>query len=200
MPDEQDDLTVAHREVLRSWGRDWQPPESLRERTVRAVTDEGRPGAIAPRRARRFGAFAWAAAVAAVAFVVGVGIGQRQVRPVPPQAQRYMLLLFESDEYRVPRDEEELRQRESEYVAWARRLADGGRFVDGEELSQAGWRYGLDSGRLTRLPPADDPMVGVLAGYFVVGAASEDDAVALLEDCPHLAYGGTVEVRMIESH
>ena len=38
----------------------------------------------------------------------------------------------------------------------------------------------------------------VIGGYFAIEAAGYDEAVQLLEDHPHLSYGGTVEVREID--
>ena len=201
MNDERDDLTSAEREGMRRWGEDWQPPDDLRVRTVRALAEGNRPSTT-PRPLRSTAAtLAWVAAAAVVAFVLGFGVGERRRTPDPSRPpQSFMLLLFESDAYRVAQGEDEQRKRVGEYIAWAQDISAGGRYVDGEELDQVGQRFGLEAGRLTHLPQAGDPQAGVLAGYFVVGAASANEAARLLDGCPHLKYGGTVEVRRIENH
>jgi len=38
----------------------------------------------------------------------------------------------------------------------------------------------------------------VIGGYFAVSADSYDDAVKLAAECPHLKYGGRIELREIE--
>jgi hypothetical protein len=38
----------------------------------------------------------------------------------------------------------------------------------------------------------------VLGGYFMIEAPSYDDAVGHSRDCPHLEYGGTIEVRQVD--
>jgi hypothetical protein len=44
-----------------------------------------------------------------------------------------------------------------------------------------------------------DSARGVLAGYFIIGAASLEEARSIARDCPHLKYGGSVEIRRIEA-
>jgi hypothetical protein len=39
----------------------------------------------------------------------------------------------------------------------------------------------------------------VLGGYFLITAASYDEAVRRAGDCPHLEYGGTIEVRQVDA-
>ena len=39
----------------------------------------------------------------------------------------------------------------------------------------------------------------VLGGYYIVAAESYDRAVDLARDCPHFEYGGTIEVREIDT-
>ena len=38
----------------------------------------------------------------------------------------------------------------------------------------------------------------VIGGYFAVRAADYDEAVKICEDCPHLEYAGTIEIREID--
>ena len=38
----------------------------------------------------------------------------------------------------------------------------------------------------------------VIGGYWIVGASSYDEAVALAHDCPQLEFGGSIEVREVE--
>ena len=38
----------------------------------------------------------------------------------------------------------------------------------------------------------------VLGGYFTIEAASYDQAIERLRDCPHLLFGGTIELRQVD--
>ena len=112
---------------------------------------------------------------------------------------RYALLLFESDEYRPAATADAQKGRVLEYGAWIRAKGENGRFVDGEKLAKDGRWCRTRSGGVEVLDPVTDNVRGLLAGYFIIGASSYDEAVDLARDCPHLRYGGTIEVRRIES-
>jgi hypothetical protein len=38
----------------------------------------------------------------------------------------------------------------------------------------------------------------VLGGYFTIEAASYDQAIERLRDCPHFLFGGTIELRQVD--
>jgi hypothetical protein len=159
-----------------------------------------------------------AAAVAAFALGWGLGAGRgsatsKEVAMTPdsPAAAttnassasrsttQFALLLLEDERYQGAADEASMTARVREYGDWARALAGTGRFVDGAKLA--------DDGRLLRKADAAFEVsegtarggFGVLAGYFLVGADSYEEALRLAEGCPHVKYGGTVEVRRIET-
>jgi hypothetical protein len=201
MVDERDESGVD-REALRAWGEDWTPPPGLREKTHAAARERGLVGVRPSRR----GGLAWpaiAAAAAALAFTLGLGVGRRPAVPAPPAAapsatsDLYMLLLYEDAGYGAPTTPEDHRARVQEYSGWARETAQGGRYVDGNELTNEG-RWCRPSGDgIEVADPLVDPARGSLGGYFVIGAASLDEALAVTRGCPHLRHGGTVEVRRI---
>jgi hypothetical protein len=198
--DDRNPLEEVEREALRSWGKDWVPSDQLRERTRRELHARGLLGATPGRRSA---AVAWAgmAAAAALAFVLGVGWGRRPVvtPPAPQSGPLYMLLLYENADYRAPTTPEANRERVGEYGSWARAIAESGRFVDGNELAADGRWCRPNGGGLDVAAPVADPVRGTLAGYFVIGASNDEDAIAVTRDCPHLKHGGTVEVRRIAS-
>ena len=68
-----------------------------------------------------------------------------------------------------------------------------GRFVAGEKLEDGG-RVVSSSGESA--VPAPDSQGGV-AGYFVFGAKSLEDAVAIARSCPHVKHGGRITVRAV---
>jgi hypothetical protein len=110
----------------------------------------------------------------------------------PPEGRgggpRFLLLLYEGPAYDSTGATHE--QRVSEYQAWAGALARKGSLVDASELRP-------EEGRLGNLPDASQPGNGVVAGYFIVRAASQAQALAIAATCPHLKYGGGVSVRRL---
>lgn len=210
MVDDRREPDPVETEGLRDWGHRWEPPHSLLERTARALRARG---LVRPERRRRWMPAVWAAALAAV-FVAGYLAGDRRSAPEPSRipaattsnqeatmqaADRYALLLFESDEYRPAPTADAQTDRVREYGAWIRAKGENGRFVDGEKLAKDGRWCRVRSGQVEVLDPVSDGARGILAGYFILGASSYDEAVGLARDCPHLRYGGTIEVRRIES-
>ncbi|MGQ0383239.1 MAG: YciI family protein [Gammaproteobacteria bacterium] len=115
--------------------------------------------------------------------------------PVPAAADTrpaFALMLYEDANYQAPASGEEHAARVAEYSAWARKLAATGNLVDGAELLARGVLLRRDAPRAEGIPVAAE---GMLAGYFVIRAASFEEAEKIAADCPHLVYGGTVSLR-----
>ena len=104
----------------------------------------------------------------------------------------FALMLYEDARYQAPVGEDEHAARVAEYTDWAHKLASEGNLVDGAELLEGGVLMRRDSARREGVPVSEE---GRLAGYFVIRAASMEEAERIAADCPHLAYGGTVSLR-----
>lgn len=114
----------------------------------------------------------------------------------PTSSPRFALLLWEGSGYR-PAEPPQVAARVAEYGRWAAALRAEGLTVQGEKLATearlvSGPRPAADS-----TVPAT-PALGELGGFFVLEAASLEQAERLAATCPHVAYGGTIEVRRIE--
>ncbi len=82
------------------------------------------------------------------------------------------------------------------YGAWCGKLGD--RHLGGDKLTDEPGRIARKSA--SGISVTDGPYVEtkeVLGGYFLIEANGYDEAVALLEDCPHLE-NGSIEVREVE--
>ena len=131
--------------------------------------------------------------LAAIAWAVGtVLVVWMNVRHRGPEAHpQWMLLLREGHEDRSV-SAEESRRRVSEYASWARSASTQG-LIDGEKLGDGGTLFA---------PGSDSPAVRTptsVSGFFLLGAVGEDAARALAASCPHLKYGGEIELRRIET-
>ena len=87
-----------------------------------------------------------------------------------------------------------------DYSGWADRLRGEGRLKGGQKLT-------FDAGRVMRnaaggrVVVTDGPYAEskeLLGGFFVVTAKDYDEACRLAESCPHLRYGGQIEIRQID--
>jgi hypothetical protein len=200
--DPETDRDAALRQALAALPKDLSPPSSLEESVVNEMRTRGEiRRAGAPRRYL----YAAAGLVAALAFfVAGFGIGTRTSKPGPAaptsgeSAERWILLLYEDDQYQAALPGQE-RGRVREYGDWARVLASRGSLVAGEKLNERGRLLARAEQEIQvsdGLPVASE---GVVAGYFVVRAASLEEAISLASGCPHLKYGGRISLRRIES-
>jgi hypothetical protein len=152
--------------------READPPPLLRERVL---NDLRRRGLVRPGRSR-LGRVVVGLAASAALFFAGLMVGSRAPAPLSSAGNPYVLLLYPSDRLDPPIPHEAAA---AEYRAWARGL--GPRFIAGDALGE----QRLLGGGVSVATPT---------GYFVVRAASWDDAMAIAGDCPHLRHGGVVAV------
>jgi hypothetical protein len=112
---------------------------------------------------------------------------------------RFMLLLYERPHDFSGYSPEEIQAVTQEYVNWRTKLAADGKILGGDKLYDGqGRSMKVTDGqlRITDGPYAE--VKEVLGGYFAIQAADYDEAVELSKDCPHLKFGGTIDVRQIE--
>lgn len=162
-------------DALRRLPREVTPPPHLAASIARSA-------AFAKTTARRSG-LVWRVAVAASLVTVAFAAG-RVTAPTPVNAPaagpRFALLL-----YGGPADGGD--DRAAEYGAWARDLRRAGGQVSGERLADETWAAGVAFA---------DPLP--LRGFFIIGAANAEEALALAQRHPH-TRDGTVVVRPIDA-
>jgi hypothetical protein len=191
---ETEDLLPAEEEQLRKLRTLPALPEALEDQVVRALE---RSGFI-----RRPVPWLRAAVLALGAVLLLFGgwvAGRTFPNPLGHTLQGRFILLLEAGGAPAAQDhphgsaEEERRVRE--YVAWAKGLRAPGRVIQGERLADSG--RALDSGAAGDVAWA--PAAGVVQGFFVVSAPDLTQAVEMARSCPHLRYGGRIEVRPIDT-
>ena len=112
---------------------------------------------------------------------------------------QYMLLLYDDPANWAGISPEEMQKAIEKYVAWGQKLRDLGIFGGSHKLAD-------DLGRVLRKRDGkarvtDGPYSEtkeVLGGYYIIEAATYDQAVEHTRGCPHLDYGGTIEVREVD--
>jgi hypothetical protein len=115
---------------------------------------------------------------------------------------QFMVLLYDSADAAAQwtrMSPEEMQQCIEQYVAWSRSLEEKGVLIATEKLRDGVGR--VLRGRGGRPAVTDGPFTEtneIIGGYFLVEAADLDEAAALCHDCPHLEFGGTIEIREIE--
>lgn len=111
----------------------------------------------------------------------------------------YMLILHESTTGFADYSLEDIQKIIADYVAWSDKLGADGKLVGGNKLrdDSAKMLFRDESGlRVTDGPFTESKEV--IGGYFEIVAADYDEAVMISSTCPHLTYGGRIELREIE--
>lgn len=110
--------------------------------------------------------------------------------------QKFVLLLDEDPNAFQDISAAQMQEVLQAYEAWAGNLAAQGRLHGGLKLDAEGGRVIAGTGASQTV--TDGPYSEakeVIAGFFIIGAADYDEAVALVSDCPHLRFGGTIRLR-----
>lgn len=192
---------------LDSLSREMSPPAHLEGRIVGALK---KAGALSDEHAKRPLSPVWlslrvslAAAACVVLFAAGVLLGRSNNEVIDStlaslignETDLYAVLLYETPDYVVDGPEGELALFQ-EYNQWIAEARQRNHFVTGEDLEvHRGWRVA---------PAADSPRIeeatvidanAPLSGIFFLRADNEDDILSLVQDIPHLNYGGQVLVQ-----
>jgi hypothetical protein len=131
-----------------------------------------------------------------VTLPLAVSAATSSVTPEP--TQEYMLLLHSRGEDQPPDSSEEERL-VKEYSEWAGQLGRRGQLVSAEKLGSDDAVVLRREGAGVRANPLDFGAAEAhVAGFFQVRAGSFAQAQIIARECPHLKYGGGVEIRRIE--
>lgn len=108
------------------------------------------------------------------------------------QTSKYILLLYKNDSLAGTEQE-----RVSNYAAWARKYGAQQKVIGGEKLESSGFILSSTgvSPKFEGKDVYDEPRT--LSGFFVIQASNYDAALSIAKTCPHIKYGGKVELREI---
>jgi hypothetical protein len=112
---------------------------------------------------------------------------------------QYLLLLHEEVPGFSEMSPAEMQAITQRYITWAERIHQSGRLLARNKLRDAeGRTMKQENGQTLVFDGPYAESKEVVAGYFLISAASYDEAVALSRDCPHLDFG-TIEIREIDA-
>jgi hypothetical protein len=104
----------------------------------------------------------------------------------------YLLLFRGADWYR-DLSPEEIQTTMTDWMGWFNRLIAEGRCKGGQSLDRTGKVVSDKARNVSDGPFAEAKEM--VAGYFILSVAGEEEALAIAKECPALDYGMTVEVR-----
>jgi hypothetical protein len=175
--------------------RELIPPQGLESRVVAALRDGGWLAAARPRSNawRLGGSLAAGLALLLAGFWLGRQgdpRGHQPARPAIP-VPSYVLMMREGTDFNRERWSDA--RLVDETAAWARHQLGVRHFVVGEKLDVGGWV--VEPSQVAALSPTN--VEDAPDGFFVVAAASDEEALGIARTCPFLRHGGRIEVRRI---
>ena len=112
---------------------------------------------------------------------------------------QFMLLLHEDPKEFAGLGQAEFMGVIQQYQAWGQKMASEGKLVGRNKLKDEGGRHVVARGNEVLV--TDGPFAEakeVLGGYYIVNAASYDEAVEIAKTGPHLKYHGRIEIRQVD--
>jgi hypothetical protein len=108
---------------------------------------------------------------------------------------KFMILLRESDDAWAKLTAEDKQTIMQRYFAWSAELRSGDHMRGGEPLLRGGRVLRTTSGEIVEGPYTETKEV--VTGYFMIEAATLDEAARLARGCPALTHGESVLVRQV---
>ena len=110
------------------------------------------------------------------------------------QNQNGYMLLYRTDEWYNRLSHEELQKLIAQNQAWFERLTAQGKAKPGRALERSGTIVSEKNGRFVTDGPFAESKEAV-GGYLVLDVETIEEAIAIAQSSPGLAYGGSIEVR-----
>ena len=106
------------------------------------------------------------------------------------------MLLYRSDEWYNKLSQEELQKLINQNKAWFEKLTSQGKAKPGRALERTAVTVSGKNGRFV----TDGPFVEskeAVGGYLVLDVETIEEAIAIAQSSPGLAYGGAIEIRPV---
>ena len=132
-----------------------------------------------------------AVAACLVSFVAGMSYQKMRstsAATVSMSESTFVLFLLEGSSYQDAQGQEQQQERISAYRNWAIDLRKQGIPVSGTKLQD-------EKNLLGEI--VEETVQEEISGYFLIDAESREEALAIARKCPHLQFGGRIEVRRI---
>ena len=104
------------------------------------------------------------------------------------------MLLYRTDEWYSKLSQEELQKLINQNKAWFERLTAQGKAKPGRALERKGAIVSGVNGRIVTDGPFAESKEAI-GGYLVLDVGTIEEAIAIAQSSPGLAYGGSIELR-----
>lgn len=196
----EEEITPQEREAFGRLAKEKMPSPFLEERIVEALKQSNLIRAPKTGLWASFQKPGIAIAASLALFILGALAGLWWASTPSGEAgmPEFMLLLRAAPQESQAGTSDEVLRRVEEYDGWAKEIQKRGLLLGGEKLKDEARLLSVINGRnaVSLNQPASEN--NAIAGYFLIHAHDYEHAITIAEGCPHLKYGGIVEVRQIE--
>lgn len=196
-----DELSPHEIDALSKLSKEKLPPHHVEMRTLEALRESQLIRVSFFQRHSRPLLISFVVLVSITFFGLGILLGQRwkSVASIAQTESQFMLLLRNSAQAGQPASATERLQRVKEYSSWAGNMRDQGLLRQGEKLKDEAETLQVMDNQLVVTPSTTEADRNAVAGFFIINARDYQHAVDIARNCPHLKYGGAIEIRQIES-
>ncbi len=105
------------------------------------------------------------------------------------------MFIFEGIKSSEQPSPQQMQENMGKWMAWIDKLAKAGKYISGEPLEPTGKIIKGNKRTVTDAAFAEGKEI--IGGYFIVNANDYNEAIALCDDYPDYATGGTVIIRQL---
>jgi len=190
-----DDLSAIEREKFAALSRERLPAPALEARMISLLKSKELIHMTRSQKVWTLPRLAGAFAAALVLLIGGFGLGKWQNRPASSNSALPVFLMLLHESSTVDEDEAD---KIIEYGQWAHTIAQAKQLRAGAKLQDDGRFLQRVGGQLEVLEVSAKHQAEQIGGYFLIQAENYEQAIKIASGCPHLKYGGLIELRQIE--
>lgn len=172
-----------------SMGKKYIPPERLEREIITSLKSKGEIKEMTKINFTKTVSLSFAVILLiAVSFIIGK---RSATMPDDETKNLYAMFLYNNN---ISGDDEE--QKINEYHKWLMNLQAQGKTAKGDKLEDNGMFVNKTANQIA-INNVEFNNSEFISGYFIIEAADYDEMLAIAKECPHVKYGGKVQIRKI---
>jgi len=165
------------------------PPEKLERKILTSLKSKGEIKEMAKTNFAKTISLSFAVILLiAASFIIGK---RSAIVPNAESKNLYAMFLYNNN---VSGEDEE--QKINEYHEWLVNLKAQGKTAKGDKLEDNGMFVNKTEDQIA-INNVEFNNSEFISGYFIIEAADYDEMLAIAKECPHVKYGGKVQIRKI---
>lgn len=107
--------------------------------------------------------------------------------------KEFVVIFRKSDQHQLS-DDENMRQ-SNDFFLWVKKYNDLHKIKTGKPMSPTGIEISKSPEGHILSQEINHDSLAMLSSYFFLVVESKEEAIQIISECPHLKYGGSIELR-----